>query len=86
MSDNSTSDIINLYKPKKRFHIPKKLYKLFKNTEFTFKMNSDFVNVISKCQNVKRRENGTWINKIILDTYINLYHQVSRYRLVNILV
>jgi len=82
MADNSTSKIINLYQPKKRFiipienfHIPKKLFKLFKKNTYTFKINNDFENVISKCQLANRKDKGTWINNIILDTYINLHYQ-----------
>ena len=82
MADNSTSKIINLYQPKKRFiipienfHIPKKLFKLFKKNTYTFKINNDFENFISKCQLANRKDKGTWINNIILDTYINLHYQ-----------
>lgn len=82
MADNVSSEIVNLYQPKERFiipiqnfHVPKKLFKQFKNNNYTFKINNDFENVISKCQLAKRRDGGTWINKIILDTYINLYYK-----------
>ena len=82
MADSASSKIINLYQPKKRFiipiekfHVPKKLFKLFKNNTYTFKIDTDFENVITKCQLAKRKDKGTWINKIILDTYINLYYQ-----------
>jgi len=82
MADNASSEIINLYQPKERliipienFHVPKKLFKLFKNNTYTFKINNNFENVISKCQLARRKDGGTWINKIILDTYINLYYQ-----------
>ena len=82
MADNDSSEIINLYQPKERFiipiknfHVPKKLFKLFKNNSYTFKINNDFEKVISKCQLAIRKDQGTWINKIILDTYINLYYQ-----------
>ena len=82
MAENLSNDIINLYQPKKRFlipidtfHIPKKLFKLFKNNIYTFKINSEFENVISKCQLASRKDNGTWINNVILDTYINLHHE-----------
>jgi len=81
MAENASSKIINLYQPKRRFlipintfHVPKKLLKLFKKNTFTFKINSDFENVISKCQIANRKDNGTWINEIILNTYINLNH------------
>jgi leucyl/phenylalanyl-tRNA---protein transferase len=82
MADNANSEFINLYQPKKRFiipidnfHIPKKLFKLFKKNNYTFKINNNFENVISKCQLASRKDNGTWINNIILDSYINLHYE-----------
>ena len=85
MANNASSELINLYQPKQRFiipiktfHVPKKLFKLFKNNTYTFKINNNFENVITKCQLASRKDNGTWINNIILDTYINLhYHNIS---------
>jgi len=82
MAESYSSEIINLYKPKNRFiipidnfHIPKKLYKLFKKNNFIYKINENFETVISKCQLSKRKDDGTWINNIIIDTYINLHKQ-----------
>ena len=82
MAESSFSKSVNLYQPKERFlipinnfHIPKKLFKLFKNTKYTFKINNEFEKVITNCQNAKRKDKGTWINKLILDTYINLHYQ-----------
>ena len=82
MADNANSGVVNLYQPKKRFlipienfHVPKKLFKLFKRNTYTFKINNSFENVISKCQLVNRKDNGTWINNIILDSYLNLHYK-----------
>ena len=82
MAESTKSNIIKLYKPEKRFlipindfHIPKKLFKLFKNTHYIFKINYNFENVIIKCQQSKRKDEGTWINDIIIDTYINLHNK-----------
>ena len=82
MADNADSEVINLYQPKKRFlipinnfHVPKKLFKLFKKNTFTFKINNDFESVISKCQLANRKDNETWINSIILDSYLNLHYE-----------
>ena len=73
MADNADSEVINLYQPKKRFiipinnfHVPKKLFKLFKKNTYTFKINNNFESVISKCQLANRKDNGTWINSVIL--------------------
>ena len=82
MADNADSEVINLYQPKKRFiipinnfHVPKKLFKLFKRNTYTFKINNNFESVISKCQLANRKDNGTWINSIILDSYLNLHYE-----------
>ena len=82
MAENAESEIVNLYQPKKRFiipidnfHVPKKLFKLFKRNTYTFKINNNFENVISKCQLANRKDNGTWINNIILDSYLNLHYE-----------
>ncbi len=82
MAENFDSDVINLYQPKKRFiipidnfHVPKKLLKLFRSNTYTFKINNNFKNVISKCQLANRKDNGTWINNIILDSYLNLHYE-----------
>jgi leucyl/phenylalanyl-tRNA---protein transferase len=82
MADNADSEAINLYLPKKRFiipinnfHIPKKLFKLFKRNTYTFKINNNFESVISKCQLANRKDKGTWINSIILDSYLNLHYE-----------
>ena len=82
MAENFDSEFINLYQPKKRFiipidnfHVPKKLFKLFRRNTYTFKINTNFENVITKCQLSNRKDNGTWINNIILDSYINLHYE-----------
>ena len=82
MAENFDSEFINLYQPKKRFiipidnfHVPKKLFKLFRKNTYTFKINNNFKNVISKCQSANRKDNGTWINNIILDSYVNLHYE-----------
>ena len=82
MAENADSEVINLYQPKKRFiipienfHVPKKLFKSFKRNTYTFKINTNFKNVISKCQLTNRKDNGTWINNIILNSYLNLHYE-----------
>ena len=82
MAENAESEVVNLYQPKKRFiipidnfHVPKKLFKLFKRNTYTFKINNNFENVITKCQLANRKDNGTWINSIILDSYLNLHYE-----------
>ena len=81
MAERSTDETVNLYQPKKRFlipihnfHVPKKLYKLFKQNKYTFRLNYNFEEVISQCQSSNRKDDETWINDIILNSYINLYY------------
>ena len=82
MAENANSGVVNLYQPTKRFlipienfHVPKKLFKLFKRNTYTFKINNNFENVISKCQLANRKDKGTWINNIILNSYLNLHYE-----------
>ena len=81
MAERSTEETVNLYQPKKRFlipitnfHVPRKLYKLFIQNKYTFRLNHNFEEVIAQCQSSNRKDDGTWINDIILNSYINLYH------------
>ncbi len=81
MADNKYTDQINFYRPLKRFiipinkfHCPKRLISYFKKTNYKFKINKDFINVIKLCQGIKRKEDSTWINDVILKTYIQLHY------------
>ena len=80
MADSKYSEEIKFYKPKLRFiipisnfHYPKKLFNEFKKTKYSFKINYNFSKVIELCKEIKRKDKDTWINDIILDTYIELY-------------
>ncbi len=80
MADSKYSEEIKFYKPILRFiipisnfHYPKKLFSEFKKTKYNFKIDQNFAKVIELCKNIKRKNQDTWINEIILDTYIELY-------------
>ena len=80
MAENKNSQEINFFKPKLRFiiplnqfHLSKKLYRLFKKSKYTYKINYNFEQVIYNCQQVKRKPNSTWINDIIANTYLELF-------------
>ena len=80
MADSKFSEEIKFYKPKLRFVIPisnfrypKKLFNEFKKTKYSFKIDNNFSKVIELCKEIKRKDKDTWINEIILDTYIELY-------------
>ena len=84
MADSKYSEEIKFYKPKLRFiipisnfHYPKKLFSEFKKTKYSFKIDQNFAKVIELCKEIKRKEQDTWINEIILDTYIEL-HKVGK--------
>ena len=80
MAESKHSDEIRFYKPKVRFiipisnfHCPKKLFKEFKKTKYIFKINFNFSEVIKICKEIIRKDKDTWINNIILDTFIELH-------------
>ena len=80
MADSKNSNTIKFYKPKLRFIIPisdfcypKKLFNEFKKTKYFFKVDHNFPKVIELCKEIKRKDNDTWINNIILDTFVELY-------------
>ena len=84
MADNKYNEEIKFYKPKLRFIIPitgfkypKKLFNEFKKTKYTFKVDYNFHEVIQLCKEVKRKENDTWINSIISNTFIEL-HKIGK--------
>ena len=86
MAESAINNEINFYKPVKRFiipiksfHIPKKLFSKYKNTKFTFKINSDFSAVINNCSKITKDRNNTWINNIIKNSYINLNKEGHAY-------
>jgi len=84
MADSKYSEEIKFYKPKLRFIIPisnfhysKKLFSEFKKTKYSFKIDQNFAKVIELCKEIKRKDQDTWINEIILDTYIEL-HKIGK--------
>ena len=84
MADSKYSEEIKFYKPKLRFIIPisnfqypKKLFNKFKKTKYSFKIDHNFAKVIELCKEIKRKDQDTWINEIILDTYIEL-HKIGK--------
>ena len=81
MADSQKGESITFYKPIKRFiipiinfHIPKRLFSIFKKQTYEFKINTNFEKVINLCQQVKRKNEDTWINDIIMNTYTKLYN------------
>ena len=80
MAESKFDDKIKFYKPKFRFIIPisnfrypRKLFNDFKKTKFNFKVDQNFAKVIELCKEVKRKDKNTWINSIILNTFIELH-------------
>ena len=76
MGKNKKSFAIEWVVPKKRglipigkIHCSRSLMKIIKKSEFTVSFNTAFYDVITNCANRKI----TWINKTILDQYINLH-------------
>ena len=80
MAESKDSEEIKFYKPNFRFlipisnfHYPKKLFNQFKKTKYSFKIDQNFSKVIELCKEIKRKDQNTWINDIILNTYIELH-------------
>ena len=80
MGESGKLEEINYYKPNVRFiipiinfHCPKKLFNSFKKKEYNYKINNNFLKVINLCKDVSRKDNGTWINQIIIDSYEKLH-------------
>ena len=79
MADNSSCKEINFYKPHLRFllpiyefHLPKKLFNEFKKNRYDYKIDTNFSKVINECSKIKRKEGDTWINDLIINSYIEL--------------
>ena len=79
MADNSSSKEITFYKPHLRFllpiyefHLPKKLFNEFKKNRYDYKIDTNFSKVINECSKIKRKEGDTWINDLIINSYIEL--------------
>jgi leucyl/phenylalanyl-tRNA--protein transferase len=82
MAVNANSEEINFYQPLKRFiipintfHIPKKLLNDYKKKKYVFKINNNFISVIESCSDINKQRDETWINRIIKDSYINLFNK-----------
>lgn len=57
-------------------HIPQSLQKLIKKNLYTFKMNTNFPQVIEMCSRVPRKnQKGTWITDEMKDAYKKLYDE-----------
>ena len=55
--------------------ISKSMNALIKKDAFRFTINTCFKEVITACQNTKRKDqNGSWINEDIISTYTELHH------------
>jgi len=53
--------------------VTKKLRQKLRSKKWEFKINTRFNDVIRYCANVKRKEDGTWINDAFIQAYTNLY-------------
>jgi leucyl/phenylalanyl-tRNA--protein transferase len=79
MAQDAKSNEVSFYRPEKRFiipietfHIPKKLFYEFKKKKYKFLINCNFSAVIENCARVRRAPNETWINQMIIITFIQL--------------
>lgn len=57
------------------FHVPSRLARYLKKTNFTFHINTDFPGVIRGCRaSVRKRQQGTWITPEIEAAYTALHY------------
>jgi leucyl/phenylalanyl-tRNA--protein transferase len=73
--------IIPLKDDKHKFHIPRSLQQVIKKNIYEIKIDKSFKKVITCCAERK----PTWINKLIIDTYVKLHkmgyaHSVEAYK------
>lgn len=54
-------------------HVPSRLKRFLKHCDFTFRIDSNFDQVIDACATVKRSEEGTWIIPAIQASYKELH-------------
>ncbi len=80
MSESSENPYIFWVNPEERgiiylqdFKVPKSLKKFMKKNTYSIKFNENFSQVINLCARNKFRR-STWINKQIIDSYINLFN------------
>lgn len=63
-----------------QLHFSKSFKKFLKNSSLTIKFNTCFFEVIQSCAKVKRpNEEGTWINKKIIDGFYDFYKHHNCY-------
>lgn len=55
------------------FHIPRRLARTMRKSEFTVSVDRAFSNVIFSCAESSRDRDKTWINGIIERSYVNLF-------------
>jgi len=79
MAVNRENEEVKFYKPNKRFiipinnfHLPKKLFKEFQKKKYNYKIDCKFEKVIEFCSLPRKKEGGSWINKVIKNTYNEL--------------
>jgi len=89
MANSSRSNKIKIYKPNnrfiipiKKFHVPKKLFQEYKRNQYEYTINQEFNDVILQCSLPRKNHKDTWINKIIIDSYIllnklNIAHSIE---------
>ena len=53
------------------FHLPSRLARVVRSARFTVRLDAGFENVMRAC--ATRRDDGTWINEEILESYVTLH-------------
>ena len=80
-------DLLAWFSPPKRavllldeLYVSKSIIREYKKTNFQIKMNTCFAEVVNHCANsINRKQDGTWINKKIINSYIELHKKGHAY-------
>lgn len=59
--------------PIKNFHIPKRLNRFYKSSNYSITCNKDFRQTIVSCASLSSKRTETWINNSIINLYCDLH-------------
>lgn len=79
MANSADDEVANFYRPKMRgllpiqnLHIPKRLLKIIKKSDYKITINQSFEKIIDGCAKTTKDRQNTWINKEIRKVFIEL--------------
>ena len=73
--ETSPRAILPIELPSSNIHITRSLAQVIRKNVFEIKIDNDFEYVIHACARRNSTRNSTWINKLILDAYLELFEK-----------